>query len=238
MDRIEQYRDIVNKKFEKYIVGYIDVLGYSKKVMELQLNNPDKISLEDLCIINYIVGVLSDKKYYNEKLDVRAFSDCVYVFAEKQNAKYLFDFLRTIQLRLLFSSPTKLEYGNEKLKDIYMVRGGITYGDVLKNNATFLGPAIIRAYEMESKIAKNPRIIIDSNAIEYFADYYSYICIDVDGERYIDYIKGCEDEKKYLSLCIRNIENQIADENDERVVEKLKWMKSFLLDENKEYFHI
>ncbi len=44
-----------------------------------------------------------------------------------------------------------------------LLRGAITYGKIVHNNQMIFGPALVRAYELESKKAVYPRVIIDRN---------------------------------------------------------------------------
>lgn len=48
------------------------------------------------------------------------------------------------------------------------VRGGVTLGQIYTEGATVFGPALIRAYELESQTAKWPIIAIDKQALEEF----------------------------------------------------------------------
>ena len=41
------------------------------------------------------------------------------------------------------------------------VRGGVTVGNILHDDDVVFGPALNRAYELESKVAKFPRIVLD-----------------------------------------------------------------------------
>lgn len=42
-----------------------------------------------------------------------------------------------------------------------LIRGGLTHGQVCVRNSRVFGPAFIRAYEIESKLARHPRIVVD-----------------------------------------------------------------------------
>lgn len=50
------------------------------------------------------------------------------------------------------------------------VRGGIAYGQIHSTDLQVFGPALIRAYELESSLAHVPRIVIDPVAIQTFRD--------------------------------------------------------------------
>lgn len=47
------------------------------------------------------------------------------------------------------------------LEEGVLTRGGLTIGDIYHNENVVFGPALNRAYELESELAKYPRIIID-----------------------------------------------------------------------------
>lgn len=42
-----------------------------------------------------------------------------------------------------------------------LIRGGLTYGDVCVKNGRIFGPAFNRAYQIESSLARYPRILVD-----------------------------------------------------------------------------
>lgn len=49
-----------------------------------------------------------------------------------------------------------------------LTRGGITIGQLIhEEGGVLIGPAMVRAYELESTLAKNPRILIDENCIDF-----------------------------------------------------------------------
>jgi hypothetical protein len=48
------------------------------------------------------------------------------------------------------------------------VRGALTLGDAYFSESMMFGPAMVRAYELESKIAVYPRVVIDPEMIETF----------------------------------------------------------------------
>ena len=47
----------------------------------------------------------------------------------------------------------------------FIVRGAITLGKLIHTNKYLVGPAMIHAYELESKVAKYPRVLVDAKLI-------------------------------------------------------------------------
>jgi hypothetical protein len=47
-----------------------------------------------------------------------------------------------------------------------LVRGGLTIGDAFFSGSTMFGPAMIRAYELESRVAIYPRVVVDPAVVE------------------------------------------------------------------------
>jgi hypothetical protein len=50
----------------------------------------------------------------------------------------------------------------------FLLRGGITIGDIYHDDEVVFGPALNRAYYLESKVADYPRIILDQAAFKIF----------------------------------------------------------------------
>lgn len=51
----------------------------------------------------------------------------------------------------------------------FLARGGITIGPVYADDNTVLGQALVRAYELESKVAQFPRVVLDPQCLALFA---------------------------------------------------------------------
>jgi hypothetical protein len=86
------------------------------------------------------------------------------------------------------------------------VRGGITIGEISSENETIFGPGFIRAYDLESKIANYPRIVVDRKIFDAMKseprlysfhndleDELGYITREIhrgsDGIHYVDYLR-------------------------------------------------
>lgn len=142
--------------YSKYLVIFIDILG-----------SKSRTEFNELYKINSIFHETFEKNENNNKSHtvyfrkIYTFSDCAYIFYgfkdgindEKKDLSKLFT------VALCNCEPIFLRFLKEKI----IFRGGITYGDAYVDlqRSMFFGEAINQAYELESKKAIHPRIIVD-----------------------------------------------------------------------------
>lgn len=149
-------------KYHKSLVIFIDILG-----------TKDNDSFDSLFKVNKLFRKLTkeqeeqDNKEHNlhriYKRTIFSFSDCAYIIYDYKDAV---DNNRKNYIELSFVALYNTMYMLERLiSEGYIFRGGITFGDVYydKNENIVFGPAITEAYELESKYAKNPRVLIQDN---------------------------------------------------------------------------
>ena len=53
----------------------------------------------------------------------------------------------------------------------FLLRGGVTVGDVIHEDEIVFGPGLNRAYYLESKIARYPRFVLDPACIKEFGNF-------------------------------------------------------------------
>lgn len=84
----------------------------------------------------------------------------------------------------------------------YLVRGGVTAGKLYHTRKHVVGPAMIDAYRLESKVAQVPRVVIDKNLLEIARKYRDemhteedeagyashFMTPDRDGQYFFDYV--------------------------------------------------
>ena len=191
--------DIDELKLEHYFIAYIDFLGM-KNMMNSD-NSLDFLKILHQLYDNTISGINAIKKeLFINDIKIKIFSDNI-IFAIKipKNNKnsFWFSLNNFINLMSIFQM--------EALMCGFTLRGGITKGELFFNDIYTYGPAIIRAYDLESKNAIYPRIVIDPLLIE---DYKSLnierMCIlkDFDDLFYIDYLI-----KLFSGTCNYTLEN-------------------------------
>lgn len=206
--------------YQERCCAFIDFLGFKSFIFE---KDPDVIYKILQKITDAVNGGVNH--VFND-LKFQLFSDNIFITAPKsqEGIKDLIE--QVFQLTL-----TALENGA-------FVRGGITIGDVSqndKNNIVF-GPALIKAYELESQIAKYPRVIFSKSAINYInsenienfksqrlrqADDGAWF-VDIFNDKADEYYENWKAEFKPI------IENALSNNIDNpRVFEKIRWLAEY-----------
>ena len=57
----------------------------------------------------------------------------------------------------------------ELVKERVLLRGGVAYGQIFYEDSILYGPALIKAYDLESKYAVHPRIMVEPELISSYA---------------------------------------------------------------------
>ena len=153
------------RQYKKGIVTFLDILGF-KDVL------PSK-SPDEICDLLRIFQSEGDPKSgvdddFDSMFEYTALSDCFFRTAEtdhKANRQYPTGHLFHELVSVIYLQCRMLQEG-------YLVRGAITHGNYYSERgvggSVLFGPAVARAYELESKYAKYPRIIIDPVLIEQY----------------------------------------------------------------------
>lgn len=227
-------------KYEKRICCFIDILGFKRHIRDsITVNGDDNI--EKIKSIKSVLGLskkITNDHGLSESKVITYFSDSIVISYNYNEQGQLFYTL----LDLLYVA---FELANKG----YLTRGGVSIGKLIHTSKYIFGPALVDAYEIESKKAIFPRIIVSEEVIEigskYAKDMHSesdekeyildLLTKDKDGLHYIDYITKSSsefDDHEYdLFLYIESLKkNFFSNYNNEckEVKEKLDWLKSKL----------
>ncbi|WP_461531645.1 hypothetical protein [Pseudomonas sp. 210_17 TE3656] len=160
--------------YSKMVVIFLDVLG-SKNMTEFDTK---------LKIHNLFHGSIQESQRRQSSGDLGhviydrrlfSFSDCAFIFyfykegiaeSRKDEKKLMGVALYNTSLLI-----TKI------MSEGFYVRGGATYGDAFIDGVSFFGPAVDRAFYIESNLSKMPRLMIDPDIgreqYEYEAEIYA-----------------------------------------------------------------
>lgn len=222
--------------YEERIVAFVDILGFSDMISRSENN------VEIYEKINQALKTIQNVKKQSENTSakVTTFSDNIvvsYPADGKDSLYYILIDLIHLQLELL-------QLG-------VLVRGGIAKGKVRHTKEMVFGPAMVAAYELESKYAVYPRIIVEKETVDWEKDNYrkqlygaDYDISDLDSliKRdeyndiyYIDILKQKQELdyfEDYISLLytIKNVIITGLKVKSKEVKMKYIWLKNYFND--------
>lgn len=223
------------KKYEKRIVLYLDILGFSNSVEQ---------SENDSDLMQDIYKAL--KNIYNEKdnnyrgplkgvdvgRQISVFSDNIVMSEPFSERGSFFYFVYAAYWAI-----------NEILNDGFLVRGAITIGELYHDQEVVFGPALNKAYNLESQLAIFPRVIIAQedfdlglqnalyNDINEERAYLSPVLEkDVDGFWFVKFFTkkhDFDDRDVYINLLfkLKSIIEKGLNNKNLRIRAKYEWLK-------------
>ncbi len=186
-------KEIPLPSFQKSILGFIDILGFSKRFIENK--NDDQNALLTLLIeFSKHTGDGFHKKSDNQnqiRASITCCSDSIFISSPvtMENENY------SPPLQAVLLAIANFAY--ECLCKGYLLRGTITCGKLYHKNSVIIGESLVKAVNNEKKVAKYPRIILSECFLAFFnevteknhsSNYNSYFKKDKDGEYYFDYL--------------------------------------------------
>lgn len=222
----------------KYLVAYIDFLG-GVDLIENDKNNLNLSKIKQIYTFVLNKAMEIEKQETIKKIKYKIFSDNVVIASKiKMNTslqikRSIINFFYLVALFQIYA-----------LEQNYLLRGGITLGDLYIDKDMVWGEALVRAYKQESKEAINPRILIDNSIIkEVFNKIYSKTndfqkinyCIDNDKKMFLDYlsITFSDNMKPFVEKWSKNHKNKLLmyndkkDEESKKIYSKLEWHKNY-----------
>ncbi len=175
---------------------------------------------------------------YFERLKIKFFSDNTIIAIET-------DICKEADVLLEFVGYMAEHF----LKCGYKPRGGICKGKIYIDDCFTWGEGLVKAYELESKEAIYPRIIVSEEIVNAISGRLKeqMLCVDEeDNKTYLNYLKGfgkqlkifeiyqirdkllLEQEVSQLQLMKEKTQNEQEISDILRKIEKLNWLKKFL----------
>lgn len=222
-------------QYEERIILFLDFLGFKELV---DRTTRESEFLKYLVKAMDIIGEIgADDAELLKSQQITQFSDSIvvsYLVTEQSAVFWLMSDIAIHVIRLA-------ERG-------FLVRGGMTVGQVYHSKKHVVGPAMNEAYRIESQVAKYPRVVIDPKVLEVARrsrhEYHSayeeegyvraFMTKDVDGNFFFDYVSwesvvavtgGSNDlYGDYLGKLCTVIRDGLR-HDDPRVQEKYLWLR-------------
>jgi len=205
---------------EEHYILYIDLLGYKAIMSEMLEREFLKIIDKSYREVKKDLAIMSRPTHSHSVFDYKVFSDNI-VVATKADSAYALYSLSYIAYNLQ----------RDFIEKRIICRGAITKGQLYINSEYVFGSGLIRAFEMEDKVAYYPRIILDRlPEADSIVKNYDVFYQDNDGYTIIDYLRIRDDRSInpvlhiHQSLIKSGLEKY---DTDERVFQKYAWCREY-----------
>jgi hypothetical protein len=158
--------------YERKFVAFYDVLGWRRKIADAG-DNPEMIQALKAAVTGWSFLRNIDVQNRGFKTRITTFSDNVVISEPVEGPNFQLFLFRLGCMQLIASWSGIL------------IRGAITVGDIVHDDSIVFGPALNRAYELESQQAIYPRIILDPDVGDGFGKLPPFMARE-DGLTFID----------------------------------------------------
>jgi len=197
-------------KLKPSVVAFIDILGY-RELVNSAANREESQQILDRLHASLLSGHAhvdpnrkDDIRRDIHKKDLSAFR----AFTDNIVIGYPISSDGEIELGQIFYD---LSYFQTRLTlDGFFVRGAIAVGDLYIDDIAVFGAGLVDAYEAESKLARDPRIVLATSAkeaVRHHIGYYDvpteapqndYLLEDSDGQYFLHYLSSLVDENGHV----------------------------------------
>lgn len=219
--------------------AFLDVLGFSERIRSSRKDKTeDKLLQEFHAIFDKRINLLKSE-VNNSLIYFKSFSDNVLLahpsFSQDMESEFGF---------ILWSIS---EYQFEMALQGFFIRGGLSVGPLFVDDNSVYGEALIDAYELESKVAVNPIVVLCKNTMKLVDRHIGYyhgeiapqvrhVLVNADGRYFINYLSECiveTDDGEELDSCSLNkhkkqIENALIQYAAQPAVfSKFAWLAAY-----------
>lgn len=202
--------------FKQHFVAFLDVLGF-KEMVAHDLRNDSNDHLRKL----YKCHQSASKIFHDDPTaTITQFSDSI-VISKPYDAAAFKDFAVHVA-----------QYQRLLLDEQLLCRGGIAVNKHFSINSFTFSAGLIAAYEVESRSARYPRVVISPEVLDLVypqgAKRQDFLIEEDDGLWFIDYIGiSAKVRPKTLKLTIENIVAELSKSAIPSVREKAIWLAEY-----------
>ncbi len=228
------FRDDLPTHHQSYC-AFLDVLGFSDQITESHLKNTHNSLLNQFHqTLNESIQLLNEYSTHG-LTSIRSLTDNL-IICIPQISRDMESELGSI-LSLITSFQMTMIRGG------FFIRGGLAIGDLFVDQHSVFGPALIEAYQIETKISVNPIVTLSQSTASLVQQHLSYyargwdphrkdILINSDGNYFINYLSECVEDERILVSSIENHKDQVITKLNEhrsnpRIFSKYSWVAEY-----------
>jgi hypothetical protein len=116
---------------------------------------------------------------------------------------------------------------NNLFAEGFFVRGGVSLGSLHVSDHVLFGPALVEAYDLESRAAVHPRIVLSraASATQRGTAGGSMLMCDEDGQTFVDYLGAAFQEPYDLFSVLQGHRDTVVDRLHDSRRQKRRWEK-------------
>jgi hypothetical protein len=226
-------------KYEDRVVAFIDVLGFADLVKDSENNLIAMANVGKLVTVAKAFETFVEK-YLNHNgpdsfVSLAIFSDCFVFSMNPDQIIYMVRWTGHLYKYLLQNG--------------FLCRGAIATGALYHRERIVVGPALVKAYELEQAVAVYPRVILDAPTLESWAEEFRpgsahphverLVKQDRDGQRFLDIFNPVwadfqpsfdtvpNDGDEFLKAVYQPIQNGLTDNRGRaKILAKYSWLAS------------
>lgn len=217
------------REYKECYIAFLDLLGFKNLISDEESSCEDIAQVFDEIFIEYPVTIDNEKRYLIDfnmlKRKVMSDTICLYIDSSITNS-----------LAGLISTCDYLQVRLSRRKKPVLLRGAIIKGEIYAEGDVTFGPGVSKAYLLEEKTAKYPRIILTKDLIDkwethdfYGKDYVdTYTFRDFDAFYAVDYLYlfyGLDRRKPAWKNFERYVQEKLDKETNLSIREKYLYLE-------------
>jgi hypothetical protein len=215
-----------------YAIAYLDLLGTTSKIS----NDTDGQYLYNIrSIYNMAVKFTEDEQESPSvygRIETKIFSDNIVLAIPLDSDHDMVGISCLLKFVAFFQHIADIHYH-------WLIRGGITIGELYIDEILVWGTGLVRAYELENTIAIFPRIVIDRNVLEIVGKNSPSFYPDIDGQFFLNFLNSMEYHdaegndnfaetiRKSFAALLSEIKKTDGS-YDESAYQKLQWYRNYI----------
>ncbi len=209
------------KVYEDRVVAFIDILGFSEAV------NNNSQALKILKALQKIKTDVDSHPMSDEvksfkgvfDTEISSFSDSVVISGAGDQASIVY--------------RDALRFASTMIKNGFLCRGAISFGELFHKDGLLFGQAFIDAYKAEVNRAIYPRIIVESDVVKLILEsvndpeeFARMLKTDFDGEQFIDLTYINDQPEKIEELLTKILNQTLKSDKSKSIRQKHYWVNN------------
>lgn len=202
MSRNPYHRNDGSLELRRSVFAFFDILGYTDYLRKAASNNDTTKAFANLYNALSTGRDRLEDKYPGSEFEQTFKSDFFALKAFTDNIVIGWPVHDDAELELGDALGKLMDFQFSMTIEGFFIRGAISVGDAFVDDIAVFGGALIEAYDVESKIARDPRIVLAPSAVEttklhlrYYPDkrnapHAREILRDADGQWFLNYLEA------------------------------------------------